>query len=121
MAADIRGFVAKFVEANRVGCGPNGVVDVVWGHKTGLEEELVLNPVNWALLGLKMVHDVVHPSGQRFDGAEVGACALLVDALAFDPIFLTGDDNGGRSGLHELCKRGGVGHNVVSVPKGDVF
>ena len=68
-----------------------------------------------------MVHDVVHLLGQRFDGAEVGACALLVDALAFDPIFLTGDDNGGRSGLQELCKRGSVGHNVVSIPKGDVF
>ena len=50
VAADIRGFVAEFVEANRICCCPNGVVDVVWCHKTRLEEELVLDPVNWALL-----------------------------------------------------------------------
>jgi hypothetical protein len=51
--------------------------------------------VDWAVVA----ENVVDPTGQGFDGAIDGASAFLMDALAFDSIFLVWDsDSSLRSG-----------------------
>ena len=65
---------------------------------------------------------MVHSTSQGFDGGSVGACALLVDGLTFDSVFLIGNFDGGVVGRAEKVEWGSVGdEQPVGVPEGDIL
>ena len=64
VTADIGRFTTTVEQTSGMGGKSDGVVNVVRGHKAGLEEEWVFDPVDWALLGAEVLHDVVHAAGE---------------------------------------------------------
>ena len=109
VAADIRGGVAKVVEANIPSSRFDSYVDVFGSDVAPGVVERVVHVVDWGIQGATMGKNVGHPAGKGLDWAVRGVCALMMDALAFDTILLVGHVNGGFSSHEESGKGAWVG------------
>ena len=101
MAADVAFGVTKFVQTD---AGPSllkSVINVLGGYGAPVGVQRVGVIVYCSVEGAVVAEDVVDPSGQRFDGAVGGSSAFLMNALAFDSVFLVGHTNGCFSGSEE--------------------
>ena len=68
-----------------------------------------------------MAENVMNPGGKRFDWAVIGAGAFLVDALAFDAVFLIRHSDGGFGCCEQKLERTGVGdEGAIGSAEGDV-
>ena len=95
VAAHIALIVAECVEADGTGSVFEGSVDVLGSDGVPARVERV-GKVEKASGGRAGVaENVMNPGGKRFDWAVIGAGAFLVDALAFDAIFLIRHSDGG--------------------------
>jgi hypothetical protein len=97
VAADVAGGVSKIIEAYGLPSILQGLVDVLGSDAAPCGAEGVEVVVDAVVQGPSMGQHVVDTTGQGFDGTVVGAGAFLVDALAFDPIFLVWHSDGGLS------------------------
>jgi hypothetical protein len=70
---------------------------VLGGDRSPVGVERVVKTKEVCVGGAVVAQDVVNTAGEGVDGTVDGAGAFLLDALAFDSIFLVGHSNGGFS------------------------
>ena len=122
VAAHIGVSVAKLVEANRTSSVLESGVDVLRCDclKANMEGGGIAKYVGGE--GALVAENVVDPACKGFDRAVGGACAFLMDTLAFDTIFLVGHSNGGLCSIEECSQGGSVGdESAVGPSESDVL